>query len=50
MERHFSQAGSLKLHIDSVHNRQKDHKCYSCGKSFSQAGTLKRHINSVHNS
>ena len=44
----FSQAGSLKIHINSVHNGQKDHKCDSCGKAFSGAGDLKKHINSVH--
>ena len=37
----FSKSGILKLHINSVHNGQKDHKCDSCGKAFSQAGNLK---------
>ena len=45
----FSRASNLKVHINSVHNGQKDHKCDSCGKAFSQAGHLKFHINSVHN-
>ena len=44
----FFQAGNLKIHINVVHNGQKDHKCDTCGKSFSQAGTLKKHINVVH--
>ena len=45
----FSEAGTLKRHINSVHNGQKDHKCESCGKLFSVARNLKRHINAVHN-
>ena len=45
----FSIANYLKIHIDAIHNGQKDHKCDSCGKSFSRAENLKAHINSVHN-
>ena len=37
------------MHIDSVHNGQKDHKFDSCGKAFSKGENLKTHINSVHN-
>ena len=48
-EKLFSQAGSLKIHINRVCNRQKDHKCDTCGKAFSQAGNMKKHINSLHN-
>ena len=39
----------MKRHINSIHNKQKDHKCDTCEKTFSQAGYLKTHINSVHN-
>ena len=51
VENHFLQHGTrhLKIHINSVHNGQKDHKCVSCGKSFSESGSLKTHINAVHN-
>ena len=45
----FSTANYMKIHINTIHNGEKDHKCDSCGKSFTQAGCLKRHINSVHN-
>ena len=38
----------MKIHINSVHNGQKDHKCESGGKSFSRAENLKRHIHTVH--
>ena len=44
----FSQAGTLKMHIHTVHEHHKDHKCKSCWKSFSQAGSLKKHIHTVH--
>ena len=41
-------AGTLKKHINSVHNGQKDHKCDSCGKAFSSTGDLKKHTIAVH--
>ena len=40
----FSRAGTLKIHIKTVHNGQKDHKCDSCEKAFSSAQSLKKHI------
>ena len=33
-----SSSNYLKMHMNSVHNGIKDHKCDSCGKSFLQAG------------
>ena len=36
------------MHIHTVHEHHKDHKCKSCWKSFSQAGSLKKHIHTVH--
>ena len=39
-----------KIHIHTVHEGHKDHKCKSCGKSFSHAGNLKRHIYTIHES
>ena len=45
----FSTANYMKIHINTIHNDEKDHKCDSCGKSFSQSGSLKTRINSVHN-
>ena len=44
----FSEAGSLKKHIHTIHEGHKGYKCESCGKSFSQAGDLKRHIHTIH--
>ena len=49
-EKAFSSAQILRIHIDSIHNCQRDHKCQSCAKAFSHARYLERHINSVHNS
>ena len=37
------------MHIDSVHNQQKDIKCNICGKSFSRVDILKKHNSEVHN-
>ena len=48
MWKSFSQSDDSKMHINSVHNGQKDHICEPCGKVFSYAGKLKRHINAVH--
>ena len=36
------------MHINSVHEGLKNHKCDLCGKSFSEKGSLKIHIISVH--
>ena len=35
------QATSLKKHIRTIHEGQKDHKCKFCGKGFTQSFTLK---------
>ena len=39
---------NLKLHINSVHEGIKNHKCDLCQKAFSHRGKLKNHINTVH--
>ena len=44
----FTTNGSLKLHIKSVHEGQRNHKCDSCGKSFITSSHLKNHIRTVH--
>ena len=44
----FSTGGNLKIHVNAVHNGQKDHKCDSCGKAFSTAGSMRKHNKSVH--
>ena len=44
----FPEVGSLKIHINSVHNGQREYRCGQCGKEFSQGGHLKGHINEVH--
>ena len=44
----FSQVGTLKTHIHTIHEGHKDHKCKACGKSFSHAISLKKHTQTVH--
>lgn len=39
----FTQAGSLKVHMDSVHAGQKKHKCSICSWTFARMSHLKRH-------
>ena len=34
----------LKRHIDGVHLKKKDHKCFACGKGFSQKVCLNWHL------
>ena len=38
------QPGTLKKHINSVHEGLKNHKCNLCDKAFSQPSDLKFHI------
>merc|ERR1712020_746861 len=35
---------SLQLHIETVHEKKKDHLCKLCGKTFSRNG-LRNHMN-----
>ena len=49
VETHFSEGGTLKRHINAVHNGKKEYTCDSCETSFHQAANLKTHIISVHN-
>ena len=44
----FSQARTLKNHIQIIHEGHKDHKCESCGKSYFQAGDLKKNLNIIY--
>ena len=42
----FFEAGILRMHIHTVHDSHKDHKCKSCGKSFTGKPYLRKHNNS----
>ena len=41
-------AGALKKHIQSVHEFEKDHRCYYCEKSFKKYEHLKTHMKCFH--
>ena len=44
----FSEKGSLKKHITSVHEGKKPFKCDLCDYSFSRKDNMNNHIASVH--
>ena len=44
----FSQKGSLKRHMETVHQKLKPHKCEECGEAFSRKYSLKIHMATVH--
>ncbi|KAF5401633.1 hypothetical protein PHET_04683 [Paragonimus heterotremus] len=46
--KNFSQNGSLRLHVDTVHLKHRSHACEFCGKNFSQNGNLRLHVDTVH--
>ena len=39
----FARNGTLQLHITTVHDGLKPHKCEVCGTAYGQKGDLKRH-------
>ena len=43
-----SEAGTLKKHVLSVHDKVKPFKCELCEYAASEAGNLKRHVLGVH--
>ena len=47
-ETKFTQKGSLKMHISSVHEGKKPFECQLCEYTGSKKGHLKRHIELVH--
>ena len=47
-EVYFSAKSSLKLHISSVHDKQKPYNCQLCNTKFNQKCNLKAHNESVH--
>ena len=47
-EKIFKGIGTLKRHIDNVHEKKRPHACHLCGLSFSQSGNLKNHLKGKH--
>ena len=48
VKKNFSRNEILKKHTITIHYKQKNYKCDSCGKSFTQSGYLKIHIMTIH--
>ena len=44
----FARFGSLKKHMKTIHEGQRNYKCDSCAKFFTQSGTLKQHFKTFH--
>ena len=45
----FGHKGHLKRHIETVHEKRRDHVCGYCkGVAFGTAGNLKAHISAIH--
>ena len=40
----FGMTGVLKRHIETVHERKKNHPCMLCSAKFGTKGVLKSHI------
>ena len=41
--------GTLKTHIETVHEKRRDHACPYCkGVALGAKGTLKKHISAIH--
>ena len=49
--RAFGTKSTLKTHIETVHEKRRDHACgymYCKGVTFGTAGNLKAHISAIH--
>ena len=45
----FGTKSTLKTHIETVHEKRRDHVCGYCnGVAFGTANNLKRHVSAVH--
>ena len=44
----FEYAGKLKTHIETVHEKRRDHACPHCPSAFGVKSSLKTHIKTVH--
>ena len=48
LKRFFSNQ-SLRTHIETVHEKRRDHVCDQCQKAFAKRGDMVKHIRTVHN-
>jgi len=44
----FTELGTLKRHVGTVHENRRDFPCLDCGKCFYDKSTLKKHAKAVH--
>ena len=44
----FTESGSLKRHIQAIHEDKKDYKCDYCGNLYSVVASFNRHVRKNH--
>ena len=47
-EKSFTQAGTLRRHIKTVHEGIKNYRCNYCGNCFTRADSLELHVKTIH--
>ena len=47
-EKEFGNKWDLKIHLSTVHRKEKDHQCTQCEKKFSKKSILQKHLATVH--
>jgi DNA-directed RNA polymerase subunit RPC12/RpoP len=44
----YQTTSDLKRHIETVHEKRRDHACPHCPSAFGQKSTLRTHVETVH--
>ena len=44
----YTAISSLNIHVQSLHENERKHKCLECGKAFIHNYLLKRHVTKKH--